>query len=154
LNKEGFRKSNGLQFLSHLLTFIPGNANTKAQHIKRINDKLKSEKLGVSSTYYGTLGYLALLGEFSKRAVEEVIDTVSYLKSNKNFKWVNKEMNVLISTALVTSQYIEKVSQQNSVLETGIQISMESIIAAQTAALIATTSAAAAANSSAASAGS
>lgn len=151
LNKEGLKKSNGLQFLSHLLTFIPEAANTKAQRVKWIYDKLKSEKLRVSSTYYGTLGYIALIGEFSKQATEDVIDTVSYLKSNKNFKWINKEMNILVATAIVTNQYIEDISKKNNVIEAGINISIESIIAAQTAALIATTSAAA--SSSAASSG-
>ncbi|WHH58505.1 DUF4003 family protein [Petroclostridium sp. X23] len=154
LNREGFRKSNGLQFLSHLLTFLPGTAQTKAQRTRRIYDRLKQEKLHVSSTYYGILGHLSLLGEMSEEAVEQVIEVVRDLKSDKNFKWVNKDMNVLAATALVANQYIEKHSQGNELLEAGIGISIEAMIAAQTAALIAATSAATAASSAAASAGS
>lgn len=143
LHRAGFSRSNGLQFLSHLLTFIPETAQTKVQQTKRIYDQLKQERLHVSSTYYGILGYLSLLGEFSGQAVEEVIEVARYLKSNKNFKWVYKDMNVLAATALVANQYVEKLNQRNELLKTGIGISIETMIAAQTAALIAATTAAA-----------
>lgn len=146
LHREGFSRSNGLQFLSHLLTFIPGTAQTKAQQTRSIYDRLKQSKFHVSSTYYGILGYLTLLGDLSEQATEEVIEVVQYLKSNKNFKWVYKDMNVLAATALVANQYIEKISEGNELLETGIGISIETMIAAQTAALIAATSAATAAS--------
>lgn len=149
LHNEGLSRGNGMQFLSHLLTFVPGSSNIKAHKVKGIYDSLKEEKLKVSSTYYGVLGYLSLLGEFSNQATLEVIEVVKYLKSKKNFKWVNKDMNILIATALVTNEYMDKLTQGNELIETGIGISIETMIAAQTAALIAAMSASTAASASA-----
>nr|WP_252187774.1 DUF4003 family protein [Anaeromonas frigoriresistens] len=155
LHREGFSRSNGLQFLSHLLTFAPTKSvQMKAQKTRSIYDRLKQDKFHVSSTYYGILGFLSILGEHSEEAVEEVVEVVRYLKSNKNFKWTYKDMNVLAATAIVSNKYIEKLSQSNELLQTGIGISIETMIAAQTAALIAATSAAASANAATASAGS
>jgi hypothetical protein len=142
LHRENFSKSNGLQFLSHILTFVPGTAKTKAQKTKNIYDCLKQNKLKVSATYYGMLGFLTLLGEYSEQAVEEVSEIVKYLKSKKDFKWIYKEMNILSAAALVSNQYLEKMSLSNELIETGIGISIETMIAAQTAAMIAATSAA------------
>lgn len=142
LHREKFSKSNGLQFLSHLLTFIPGTSQAKAQKARHIYECLKQKKLKVSSTYYGILGFLTLLGEYSEQAVEEVSEVVEYLKSKKDFKWIYKEMNILSAAALVSNQYLEKMSLSNELIETGIGISIEAMIAAQTAAMIAATSAA------------
>ena len=141
LHQKGFSRSNGLQFLSHILTFVQGDAQAKTQQIRDIYDRLKKEKFHVSSTYYGILGYLSLLGEHSNQAVDETIEVVRYLKTQKGFKWVDKNMNVLTATALVSSQYIEKFKENNELLETGIGISIETMIAAQTAALVASVSA-------------
>ncbi len=142
LLREGFGKGNGLQFLSHLLTFMPGSVQSKAQTAGNIYELLKRNGLKVSSMYYGALGYLSLLGELSEQAAEEVIEMVGYLKANKNFRWVYKDMNILAATALVANQHMEKLSRSGELLETGIGISIEAMIAVQTAAIIAATSAA------------
>ncbi len=142
LHKEGFSRSNGLQFLSHLLTFVPIDAHKKAQQTRHIYDQLKREKLRVSSQYYGILGYLSLLGEFSEQAIGEVIEVVGYLRSSKGFKWAGKDINLLVATALVANGHIEKLSHSNKLLETSIGISIEAMIAAQTAVIIAASTAA------------
>lgn len=155
LNNEGFRKSNGLQFLSHLLTFASDKTvQIKAHQTKNTYDRLKEEKFHVSATYYGVLGFLSILGDYGDKAVEEVIEVSRYLKSSKGFKWTAKDMNVLAATAIVSNQYIEKLSQSNELIEAGIGISIETMIAAQTAAIIAATSAATASSAAAASGGS
>jgi len=149
LREEGFMRSNGLQFLSHLLTFIPGSAQIKAHHTRDIYNRLKQERLHVSSAYYGVLGYLSILGSYGERAAEEVIEVVRYLKSQKSFRWVQKDMNVLSATALVANKYMDSLNQHDELLKAGIGISIETMIAAQTAALIAAASAAAASSAGA-----
>lgn len=151
LRREGFYRGNGLQFLSHLLSFIPDNEKSKVQKAKHIYDRLKNEGLRIASPYYGIIGYLSLLGEYSDQAVGEVLELVSYLKSNRSFRWVNKGMNTLAATALVANNYFDTCGKNGELLETGIGISIEAMIAAQTAALIAAASAAASAGAAASS---
>ncbi|MTI79860.1 MAG: DUF4003 domain-containing protein [Firmicutes bacterium] len=150
LNDAGLRKSNGLQFLSHLLTFSPEATERKVARCKETMNYLKQHKLGVSSTYYGAIGFLALLGEEADKAKEEVREAVDYLKNIKGFKWHNKDLNILIVASMISNKYMEDTKHQQ-MLETTLGISIQALIAAQTAALIAATSAAAAASAASAS---
>ncbi|MEG6614940.1 DUF4003 family protein [Peptococcaceae bacterium 1198_IL3148] len=143
LNEVGFKKSNGLQFLSHLLTFNPAPAESKAILCQEIVDYLKQRKLGISATYYGAIGFLALLGNDAKKALPEVVTAVNYLKKQQGFKWFNKELNILITASLVCNKYLED-KKHRQMMATTMGISIETMVAAQTAALIAATSAAAA----------
>ncbi|MDK2800244.1 MAG: hypothetical protein PWP27_2576 [Clostridiales bacterium] len=142
LSEAGFSKGNGLQFVSHLLTFSPESVEDKVERCKKIYVFLKHHKLALSPTYYGIIGYLALLGDEYAKALEDIVEIVQYLKSKNFAKGFYKDMNVLISTALVCNQYAEKYKIQQNLIETGVGISIEAMIAAQTAALIAVTTAA------------
>ena len=102
--------------------------------------------------YYGTIGLLALLDNDSKKALEEVVAMVAYMKSRKDFKWYYKEINTLMISALVSNEYMEEKKQQQGLSTTSIGITIEALIAAQTAAMIAATTAAASAASASASA--
>lgn len=151
LNQEGFGKSNGLQFLSHLLTFSPEPATELARRAKEVADFLKANKLKVSSMYYGAIGLLVLLGQDCNKALTDLVEMVDYLKANKAFKWYYKEINVLMISALVGSEYVEELKQKN-LGTTSIGIAIEALIAAQTAAMIASVTAATAAASAGSSA--
>src|SRR5665647_876729 len=152
LRSEGFGRSNGLQFLSHLLTFRTEQVSEKVTLCREIASFLKENKLAVSSMYYGTIGLLALLGNDSKKALEEVVAMVAYMKSRKDFKWYYKEINTLMISALVSNEYMEEKKQQQGLSTTSIGITIEALIAAQTAAMIAATTAATSAASASASA--
>lgn len=147
LRREGFRRSNGLQLLSHLLTFSPEPAEVMAGRCREIADFLKARKLGLSSMYYGGIGLLALLGKNSDDALADLVDMVGYLKEKKEFKFYYREMNVLMVSALVGTEYTEE-KKQGQLGTTSIGIAVEALIAAQAAAIIAATSAAAAAGAS------
>jgi hypothetical protein len=150
LNQAGFRKGNGLQFLSHLLTFSPQPTESKVKKCNEIADYLKQRHAGISSNYYGVIGFLALLGNDVAKALPEVVNAVNYLKKQKGFKWFNKELNILIVASLVSNKYLEDKKHQQMITTT-MGVSIETMIAAQTAALIAATSAATAASASASS---
>jgi hypothetical protein len=150
LLNENFHKSNGLQYLSHLLTFNPEDRESKVRRCRDVYDKLKEHKLKVSSMYYGTIGFLAMLGEDSDRALYDVVETMDYLGSIKRFKTFYKDLNLTFVCAIINNMYLE--SRKSNLLEAGVHISVQMLIAAQQAAMIAATSAAAA--SASASAGS
>ena len=149
LNENGFGKNNGLQFLSHILGFSKEENKVKVLRCKEIFDKLKENKMKVYSGGYAVIGFLSILGEQSEMAVEQVIEVVRILKTTKRYKWLTKETHLYTAAALVSDLYINNMKNQKELIQTTIGISIEALIAAQTAANIA--AATAVASSSAAS---
>lgn len=151
LNENGFWKNNGLQFLSHILGFRQEENKIKVLRCKEIFDRLKENNIKVYSSGYAVIGFLAILGEDGYGAVEQVIEIVRTLQSTKKYKWLTKETHLFTAAALVSDVYIENMKHQKEIIQTSIGISIEALIAAQTAATIAAASGAAAAGASASS---
>jgi hypothetical protein len=141
LRKEGFWMSNGLQFLSHLLVFSRKPAAEAASLCRKTADFLKLNKLSVSAIYYGAIGLLSLLNGESGRALDEVVETVDYMKKNKDFRWFFKEMNVLMISSLVGNEYVEDKKKQTDTGSAAAENNSEILAAVQTAAIIAVSSA-------------
>ncbi|MBW9151429.1 DUF4003 family protein [Clostridium estertheticum] len=144
LNKNGFHKSNGLQFLSHILQFRKEENKVTVLRCKEIFDKLKDNNLKVYAGGYAMIGFLSLLGEKGYDAVDQVIEVVSILKSTKKYKWLTKETHLYTAAALVSDVFIENIKNQKDLIQTTIGISIETLIAAQTVAIIAAASSTAA----------
>ncbi|MGH4122417.1 MAG: DUF4003 family protein [Clostridium sp.] len=144
LNENGFGKNNGLQLLSHILGFSKEDNKSKVLRCKEIFDKLKENKMKVYSSGYAIIGFLSILGEDGYVAVDQVIEIVNVLKSTKKYKWLTKETHLYTAAALVSDAYIENIKNQKDLIQTAIGISIEALIAAQTAAIIAVASSTAA----------
>lgn len=149
LSENGFGKSNGLQFLSHILSFGKEENKVKVLRCKEIFEKLKENKMKVYSDGYAVIGFLSILGDQSQFATEQVIEIVKVLRTTKKYKWLTKETHLFTAAALVSDLYISNMKNQKELMQTAIGISIEALIAAQTAAIIA--SATAVASSTAAS---
>ncbi|NTV88764.1 MAG: DUF4003 domain-containing protein [Clostridiales bacterium] len=145
LHRQGFYKGNGLQFLSHLLAFMSGTPQERAQMAAEVNERLRNEGLKISMAYYGTLGYISILQAIDGKAVDAVIETAGYLRADKNFRWAGKDMNIMAAAAITSRKYMDRLRAGGGLLEAGLSISIEAMIAAQTAAIIAASSAATAA---------
>jgi len=145
LHEAGFSKSNGLQFLSQILTFVPKPTEDKIKACKDVFHYLKDNKVKVYYSYYGVIGFLEVLGDDTMKAAEEVVEVYEFLRANKDFRWLGNDMNVLIATSLVCNEYVQKKVNEKALMDTALSISVETIIAAQTAAIIAATTAATAA---------
>lgn len=151
LNENGFGKTNGLQFLSHILGFRQEENKIKVLRCKNIFDTLKENKMKVYSGGYAAIGFLSILGEEGYEAVKQVIEVVKILKSTKKYKWLTKETHLFTAVALVSDVYIGNMKNQKELMKTAIGISIEALIAAQTVAIIAAASGVAAATASASS---
>ena len=145
LNENGFGKNNGLQFLSHILAFRQEENKVKVLRCKEIFYRLKENKMKVYSGGYAVIGFLSILGEEGYEAVDQVIEIVKTLQSTKKYKWLTKETHLFTAAALVSDVYIENMKNRKEIIQTSIGISIEALIAAQTAATIAAASGAAAA---------
>lgn len=137
LNQEGFSKGNGLQLLSHILSFSSENIDVTVKRCKELYDKLKENKLKIFSNYYAALGLIALLEDNNGIIAEELIELSKYINSLKKYKWLGKGMNVLLASAIVSEKYIKERIEHNSLIDTTVNISIETLIAAQTSAAIA-----------------
>lgn len=149
LNQEGFSKGNGLQLLSHILSFSNEEVEVTVKRCKRLYDKLRENRLKIYSNYYAALGLISLLEDNNGIVAGDLIELSRYLNSLKKYKWLGKGMNVLLASAMVSEKYIKEKEKTNSLIDTTINISIETLIAAQTSALIAGMTASVAVSSSA-----
>ena len=148
LNNLGFGKGNGLQLLSHILSFSNEDVKVITERCKKVYDRLKENKLKVYSDFYASLGLVSLLDKEGTIA-EDLVEVALYLNKLKKYKWLGKGMNVLIASALVSQEYINDNKNNNELIQTTLSISIEAIIAAQTSATIAAITASTAAASAA-----
>lgn len=145
LNDLGFSKGNGLQLLSHILSFSNEGKEIVIKRCKSIYEKLKDNKLKLYSSFYSAIGIIALLSDENDEIIKELIDAAKYLNGLKKYKWLGKGMNILIASAIVSNAYISEQKEKNNLIEATIGVSIEALIAAQTSAVIAGATAAAAA---------
>lgn len=145
LNSEGFTKTNGLQMLSHIMSFNSGDVKSSVTKCKRIYDALKENKLKVYADYYPAIGLVSLLEDEDDQIITDLIEVASYLRNQKKYKWLGKGMNILMASALITSEYIK--DNEGDIVSTAVSVSIQAIISAQQAAMIAAMTASTAAAS-------
>lgn len=148
LQEAGFSRSNGLQFLSHILNFSSEEDQVKAKRCYELYKFFKDNGQHIYSTYYSSLGLITLLAEKSKEAADKVLELAEYLKKDRRFRWLGRETIFLTAAALVSSQYLENMKKNNEVFQTVAFVTIEALIAAQTAIMLGATCTATAAASS------
>ncbi|MGB3367769.1 MAG: DUF4003 family protein [Acidaminobacteraceae bacterium] len=144
LKSSGFKVANGLQMMSHILTFSDEPVKVLVDRCSRINESLIHNKLKVYPDYYASIAILALTGVES--ALSDLIEVALYIKSNKQAKWLSKGMLVMLASAIVTSMLIENADDE--LIITSLKVSIQVVIMAQQAAMIAAISASTAAAAS------
>jgi hypothetical protein len=150
LSEVGFTKSNGLQTLSHILAFSTINMRDMVDRCSYLFQVMKENKLKVTTEYYPAIGLVALLDMDEKVLGDDFVEVATWLKSLKKYKWLGKGMNILLASGIISDYYIQS-AKENGLITTTLSVSIETIIAAQTAAMIASITAATAAASSASS---
>ena len=149
LNGRGFTKSNGLQMLSHIMAFSEKNVRDSVDQCERVYNHLKANKLKIYSEYYPAIGLISLLDVDQDKLIDDLVEVAIYLRGQKKYKWLGKGMNLLMASAIITSEYIKEKSG-DMVVDTTVSISIQAIIAAQQAAMVAAITASTAASTSAA----
>ncbi|WP_433748104.1 DUF4003 family protein [Falsibacillus pallidus] len=144
LNDAGFRKSNELQSMSHILS-LEGETNpdTLVSRCQEMFSLMKESSLKPKAMHYPHIALLAFLDQ-PKVSLHQVVDIYDQLNAEKDFKW-QKDFNLVMAIQLMIA---EKVGE-SSVLSTALHSTIEALIQAQQAACIAAVSGAAAAASTA-----
>lgn len=148
LNNRGFSKSNGLQMLSHIMAFSDKGVRESVNKCESIYDSLRTNKLKIYADYYSSIGLVTLIDDSENELKNDLVEVAGYLKLQRRYKWLGKGMNVLISSAIITSEYINGKSN-DTVIDTTLNVSIQAIIAAQQAAMIGAMAASTAAATSA-----
>ncbi|MUK90832.1 DUF4003 family protein [Ornithinibacillus sp. L9] len=143
LAKNGFRKGNDLQILSHILSLSDDiNVEQLVSRAVSVYDSLKTVRIKPKAMYYPAIGILTLLPP-EELDIQVIVNMYEKLNQEKQFKW-QKDMNVL----LAVSFYVNEKLENNGLAETSIYSVLESIIQAQQAVMIAAVTGATAAASS------
>ncbi|KUO64373.1 MAG: hypothetical protein APF84_03935 [Gracilibacter sp. BRH_c7a] len=142
LNKVGLSRGNGLQFLSHILSLSPESNSEKSGRCRNLYDFFKQNKMKVYSTNYGALGLLTLLAERSQEAAQDVVAVSNYLRGDRSIRWLGQETLFLTATALVSTILLQSIQNTKALIEKNSCVTVEHLIAAQTAAMLGATCAA------------
>lgn len=135
LNQQGFKKGNGLQMLSHILAFSDRNIRDTVARCEKVFTFLNGHSYKVYGDYYPAIGVISLLDGEHDEILNDLLEVLNFIKKQKRYKWLGKGMNLLIASALITSEYIDNQSD-DTLVSTTLSISIEAIIAAQQAAMI------------------
>lgn len=132
LSKNGFRKGNDLQFLSHVLSLQKGeDAEIIIERCIRLMDKFRDAGKRMKAMYYPALGLVALLQDGEKE-IGNVMKLHDQLNQEKLFRW-HKDMNFMMAINFVVKDKLE----DKRLVSTGLQTTIETIIQAQQAAMVA-----------------
>lgn len=131
LSKNGFRKGNDLQFISHILALSRDETeNTLMSRSTQIFDQFKKIGIKPKSIYYPVMGMLALLPQ-DVFDMQEVYTTYDQLNREKYFKW-QKDTNVMMAASFIVKDKLE----HSNITETSIYTTIEMLIQAQQAVMI------------------
>jgi hypothetical protein len=142
LSRNGFRKGNDLQFLSHILAL--GKSEDHKVLVSRaidVIDSFKNTQLKVKSMYYPIMGMLALLPA-KEYSVDPIISMYEKLNEQKEFKWY-KDMNLMVSASMFVNERIGN----NQLAEASLSTILEALLQAQQAVMIASIAAVSASSS-------
>ena len=140
LKSSGFSVSNGLQMMSHILAFSDESVASVVDRCVEIGKTLKANKLKVYSDYYPAIAIMALIG--SDSYTQDLVEVAKYLKTQKQAKWLGKGIVVMLASAIVATVVSGKADDEKIIAT--LNVSVQTIIAAQQAAMIAAVSVAAA----------
>ncbi len=135
LQEVGFKKSGGLQTLSHILMMGTSDMDIKSKNCKEVYDFFAQHKIKLYTSQYGLLGFFALLGESRIQASKDTLEAYQYLLGQKKYKYIGKQMCMLLAMSLATHQHIGL--QKKLIGETVLGLTVEALIAAQQAAVMA-----------------
>ncbi len=143
LNKQGFRKGNDLQFLSHILTLDEHvDVDLLVERTSYIHQAFGQAGIKQKTKFYPEMGMLALLPE-ELVELDVISQIIEELNKHKSFRWQKD-----ITTILAINLFMSDKLADSSLLETSLYTTMETVIQAQQAAMLAAVAGASAAAAS------
>lgn len=132
LHKNGFRKGNDLQFLSHILSLgRDTSVDTLISRSIHIFDHFKGSGIKPKPTHYPIIGMLSLLPE-SEVDMKSIQQIYKRLNGEKHFKW-QKDTNLMVAVGFSVKEKLT----HTQLAETNIHTTIEMVIQAQQAVMIA-----------------
>lgn len=148
LMEAGLSKGNGLQMLSHILTFSEKEPYVLVERVMTLYQKLRDASLKVPQDAYPSLGILALVERSEVDLTADLVALIDGLKKIKSVKWQGRTMLLSLAAGLLSKEEIEK-GHQESLVRIATSTTIETIIMAQQAAMIGMMAATTAATSAA-----
>ncbi|MCA0984356.1 DUF4003 domain-containing protein [Halobacillus yeomjeoni] len=137
LDRNGFSKSNELQFLSHMLSLDETHtADELVERTIHAADMMKKSSIRFKRMLYPEAGLLALIGD-ADRTINEWEDFKTALDQESSFRW-HKDLNGKVAANIIVSSRL----QDSDTFQTGLFTSLETLLQAQQVAVYAGTMAA------------
>lgn len=136
LGDSNLKKGNDLQFLSHILMLA--NLENKDFIVNKCNsiyERLIDEGLKVKRHHYPLIGVMSIVDKELENEIKDIKSIVDIFNTTKPLKSM-KDVNLTMAILIVISKVIKNVHDDISIIETGVNTSIEAIIQAQNAALI------------------
>ena len=136
LSEGNFKNGNDLQFLSHILMLADlENKDFIVNKCNNIYENLIEEGLKVKRLHYSLVGLMSIVDKNLETEIKEIKDIFNILNTTKHLKRL-KDINLIMAVLMVISKVIKNIHDDISIIETGLNTSIETIIQAQNAALI------------------
>ena len=142
LHRIGFNRGNGLQYLAHILSLSSENYEYNVSRCKALYDYFRQNNMKVYSSNYGALGLLTLMADRSQEAAQDVLIVNKYLREDRTIRWLGKETLFLTAVALASNILLRNLQNSKVLIEVNSCVTIEHLIAAQTAAMLGATCAA------------
>lgn len=132
LHKNGFKKGNNLQFISHILSLNNDeHLDVLVNRSIRLFDRIQEIGIKAKPAYYPIIGMLAFLPE-EDTDIKEIKKIYQQLNHEKHFKW-QKDTNLIMAVSF----FVKDKLAHDQLAETSIHTTIEMIIQAQQALMIA-----------------
>lgn len=138
LKAAGFKTGNGLQLLAHILSFSTGSTKENVIKCKFVDNYLKNNQLFLPNAYYSALGMIAL-PQLTQNLLVELVETINYVSSLPNYKWIGKGNIILLASSLFITCCTNEFKCKEVLNVTNLRVMLNAILSAQNAALMAST---------------
>ncbi len=136
LAETNFKKGNDLQFLSHILML--SNIENKQFIVDRCNiiyEDMLNEGLKIKRFHYPQIGLMSIIDKNLDEEILQMKEITNIFNTSKHLK-STKDTNLTMAILLTISNVIKNLYDDITIIEAGINTTIEAIIQAQNAALI------------------
>lgn len=132
LVRRGFNQSDGLIWLAYVLSLSGRDYNIVAKECEKIFNEFAGSSLRIDQGYDDVLGLLCLLNRDIDQSMHDVMRLIQHMKHIKGFKWLGKDMWVMIAVLIVYCKNMEKIEAKDSSLDFALLGMMSSITSSET----------------------
>ena len=133
---HGFTQSIGLMWLSYIAALSHEEPYIIARRCHKIDMALAGNALKLSRKYDAAIGIIALQGDDVDRIISELVNIEKHMKRRKGFKWLGKDMWVMIASTIIADNELSGAMDDKYYLSLATMAVMTSVMLAMSLELV------------------